>query len=116
MSLQQQIQREIDEEARIEKRVEKLKNKFLKLPTNRKYRITKSKGEAHAFLVLNRNNLSTYSVISNDEYDLVSMFENNPNFNVFPLRNTNPHDSRSATNGDIKANLMPRSTVIVENS
>ena len=43
MSLQQQIQREIDEEARIERLIEKKKQKILKLPQNRKYRLWQPK-------------------------------------------------------------------------
>ena len=64
MSLLQQIQREIDEEAKIEKRIEKIKNKFLKQPCNRNLRLVNSKDKAHAYLVLNRNDLSNYYVVS----------------------------------------------------
>ena len=113
MSLQQQIQREIDEEARIEKRIENLKKKFFKKPQNRKFRLVESKDKAHAYLVLNRNDLSTYHVVSKEEDKTLSKCENTPGLVVFLLRNTNPHDSKNTTNGDIRKNLTPTSRLKV---
>ena len=116
MSLQQQIQREIDEEARIDKRIENLKKKILRRPGNRKYRFVDTKDKAHAFLVFDRAYLSKYSIISYEEDETITKLESNPMFTIFPIRNTNPRDSRTATNGDIRANLTPISKLTTPNS
>ena len=113
MATLQQIEEEIQREVRIEKRIENIKNKFLK--HNRKYRLVETKDKAHAFLVLNRNDLSTFHLIS-DEEETISKLENTPELVVFLLKNTNPHDSRKTTNGDIRKKLTPSARITTQKS
>ena len=114
MATLQQIEEEIQREVRIEKRIENIKKKFLK--HNRKYRLVETKDKAHAFLVLNRNDLSTFHLISYEEEETISKLENNPELVVFLLKNTNPHDSRKTTNGDIRKNLTPSARITTQKS
>ena len=51
--------------------------------------MVESKDKAHAYLVLNRNDLSTYHVVSKEEDKTLSKCENTPGLVVFLLRNTN---------------------------
>ena len=113
MATLQQIEEEMQREARIEQRIENIKKKFLK--HNRKYRLVETKDKAHAFLVLNRNDLSTYHLISYEE-ETISKLENTPELVVFLLKNTNPHDSRKTTNGDIRKNLTPSARLTTQKS
>ena len=114
MSLQQQIQREIDEQARIERLIEKKKHKVLKYPENRKYRLTDSKDKAHAFLVFNRADLTTFGILSDEDEELVCKLEGEPTIHIFPLRNTNPRDSQRATKGSIRATMIPTNNIKIQ--
>ena len=116
MSLQQQIQREIDEEARIDRRIEKIKKRFFKNPINRKYREAKSKDDAHAILIFERNNLSKYSIVLNKEDLAITHCERDPGMVLIYLKSTNPHDTMTGVIGDIRQNHIPNDVIKGGNS
>ena len=116
MSLQQQIQREIDEEARIDRLIEKKRHKILRFPENRKYRFVDNKNKAHAFLVIDRNELTKYGILAYEEEETITKLESAPNISIFPLRNTNPRDSIRSTVGSIRSGLIPYSDITINNS
>ena len=107
LSLIQSIQQEIEQEAKIYKRVDRIVKRFLKQPINRKYRLVSSRDEAHVILIFNRSNLSSYSLILNEKGNqTIALCENTPFITMKFLKNTNPHDFRTSTIGDIN-NIAP---------
>ena len=113
--LLQQIQREMEEEARLERFIEKRKHKILKLPENRRYRLVDSKDKAHAFLVIDRNELDKYSIFANEDDEVITKMEESSDLYVFPLRNTNPRDSKKSTAGYIRSTLIPTNYINIQN-
>ena len=112
MSLRQQIQREIDEEARIEKLIEKKRQKILKLPENRKYRFVATKDKTHAFLIIDRYDITRYSILTNEDDAAIARMEARPNIH----KNTNPRDSLKTTAGSIRSVLIPNNRINIQNS
>ena len=100
MSLQRQIEEEIQREAKIDKTIENIKKRFLRQPTNRKYRIVSTRKEADAALLFNRLDLSKYNIVLNAE--VLEICENKPNVTTIFLKNKNPHDAKASTYGDIR--------------
>ena len=114
MSLQQQIQREMQQEARIDKAIDGIMKRLLKQNENKKYRIVYNRKHANAMFVFNRSDLSNYSFILNDEdNEKLNKIVYDNRVRVIYLKNTNPHDSKNSTIGDIK-NTVPLKSFILK--
>ena len=107
LQLQRQIQEEIDAEAKIDKTINATINRFLKYKENKRYRIVSSKKQSDSILVFNRHNLSTYSLVLNEENnEALNKYERDSRITMVYLKNKNTHDAKRATYGDIK-NIVP---------
>ena len=106
MSLQT-IQQEMQQEAKIDKTINGIVNRLLKWNENKRYRIVSSRKQSDAILVFNRYNLSTYSFVLNEENnEALNEYEHDSRITMVFLKNTNPHDTKRATLGDIR-NIVP---------
>ena len=111
LTLMQQINQEIEQEAKLEKRISRIVNRFLKQPDNSKFYRVETKDKADALLVFNRDDLSKYFIISNNDGDTLAAFERTPTIILIYLKNKNPHDRRNTTIGDIRANHIPIASI-----
>ena len=106
MSLQA-IQQEMQQEAKIDKTINGIVKRLLKSNQNKKYRIVSSKKQSDAILVFNRYNLSTYSLVLNEENnESLNELERDRDITMVYLKNKNTHDAKRAIYGDIK-NILP---------
>ena len=106
MSLQT-IQQEMQQEAKIDKAINGIVNRLLKYNENKRYRIVSSRKQSDAILVFKRYNLSTYLFVLNEENnEALNEYERDSRVTMVFLKNTNPHDTKRATLGDIR-NIVP---------
>ena len=101
-NLLQYIQQEIDEEARIDKKIEMFKRKFLRQPSNRKYKPVNNIEESDIILLFIRSDLNNYLVLSKDQ--LNDECFNERLYSMFFLKSTNPSDRKLHVIGDFYRN------------
>ena len=75
-----------------------------------------TKDKAHAFLFIDRYDLTRYGILTNEDDVAIARMEASPNIHMFPLKNTNPRDSLKTTAGSIRSVLIPNNRINIQNS